>query len=391
MPDDLTATLESALGAEADDRGPDLAWVIQHGKRKRLVRAMGMALMAVALVAVATSTIAVLEFPSGTQDDLSVSAPELQLPRRGEVVEEISEKQRAEIFAFRAVASTGLMSLRGRAYLYTYEDDTTQTNGGWSVGFTASECDPTTCRGLSGENASGNRAADTSVIVGLEDEAWTVVDVQGRMSAAEEARIVRFSLPARSEPSHWEFHAITTGGHDEGFSVQMFPLWIGPYPTTALGSVCEMQPRDDEGRPAGDATEFYLEAPTRELERAGGIQIRGMTADDSAVTASVDCRQYTGRVWEVVSEPLLVEQDGRVVGVSADLQWRGDEGFTTPARCRASLVRDGEVVFEGSGRVEELWRDGELRDYPYKTTAVVTTRGEMIRADAVGDFVCESL
>ncbi|MGH2806729.1 MAG: hypothetical protein ACRDKT_05580 [Actinomycetota bacterium] len=306
-------------------------------------------------------------------------------------MEEISEKQRAEIFAFRAVASKGLMSLRGRAYLFTYEDDTTETNGEWRVGFAGSECDATTCRGLSGETSVGSPAADTFVVVGRENDEWTVLEVEGNMSASEEAHITGFSLPDRSEPSHWEFHSITTGGHDEGFSAEMFPLWIGPYPTTALGSVCEMQPLDEAGRPAGKATEFYLEVPTRGLERAGSIQARGMEAGAAAVTASVHCRQYTGRVWEVVSGPRLLKDEDGVFAVSADFEWRGARGFTAPLRCHVSLVKGGEVVFEGSGRVEALWRDGGLREYPYETTAVVTTGGERIQAEEVGDFACDTL
>ena len=105
------------------------------------------------------------------------------------------------------------------------------------------------------------------------------------------------------------------------------------------------------------------------------------------------CQQYTGAGWEVASEPELVrDEDGSVVGVTAALIWRGDKGFTTSAHCRANLVDDDKaIVWEGTGNVMALWRPGELKDYPYRAQAFITTRRGGVEAESVGEFTCQSL
>jgi hypothetical protein len=58
-------------------------------------------------------------------------------------VERMSGQEQAEVFAFRALAATGLMNPFGkRSYNFTYEDDTTRTDKGWRIGFAASDCQP---------------------------------------------------------------------------------------------------------------------------------------------------------------------------------------------------------------------------------------------------------
>ncbi len=95
------------------------------------------------------------------------------------------------------------------------------------------------------------------------------------------------------------------------------------------------------------------------------------------VDVEVACRQYTGRGWELASEPEKTTVGRDIVGISAELVWRGEEGFTTAAVCSATLLdEDQEVVFEGSGRVEPLWRDSELKDYPYRATVFIDFGGK---------------
>jgi hypothetical protein len=78
--------------------------------------------------------------------------------------------------------------------------------------------------------------------------------------------------------------------------------------------------------------------------------------------------------------------------IANELVWRGDEGFTTAAVCRATLVNGaGDVVWEGSHRVEPLWRPNELKRYPYRTEAFVLTGGERVDAVRASKFTCESL
>lgn len=398
MHDDLSAELETALRAETDDRSPDLAWVLRRGRRMRIARLTVSTLMIVSLLAAGALGVVALREQGSNRDSVAEismgegAAPDLQEPRPGEVVEDVSERYQAEIFAIRAVDAGGLMMLDGRGYLIDNHSKTVESELGWRVPFSAVECNPSTCRGLSGNDpATGNSLTDTWVVVRMEDASWTVVDVEGNVSPQNRDAVVGYSLPSQHEPSHWEMHAVGIGGADEGFSVQMLPVWIGPFPTTASGSVCSIQPLNATGDPVGEPAVFFQEAPRREFDRAGSVHGRSAAAPRSATEASVECRQYIGRGWDIASGPELVTAGDEVVAIGAELMWRGDEGFTSAARCRATLVDDvGSVVFEGSGRVEPLWRPGELKNYPYRSTVVVPTRGQGLQDVSIGEFDCSS-
>ncbi|MDQ3660664.1 MAG: hypothetical protein M3454_06315 [Actinomycetota bacterium] len=81
-----------------------------------------------------------------------------------------------------------------------------------------------------------------------------------------------------------------------------------------------------------------------------------------------------------------------VSGITAELVWRGKEGFTAAALCRATLVDEtGDEVWEGSGKVLPLWRPNELKNYPYRTELRVTARGGPVDAQGLGDFSCRTL
>ena len=117
-----------------------------------------------------------------------------------EIVEEMTEQERAEVFAFRALADTGLMNPFGkRSYNFTSADDTTQADDGWRIGFAASDCEPRggtfTCRGLSGEDPElGNALTDTFVTVALGDGRGRVVGVEGNMLDDEQERVIGYTL-----------------------------------------------------------------------------------------------------------------------------------------------------------------------------------------------------
>jgi hypothetical protein len=391
MPDELTSKLETALEREHSDRSPDLAWVLARGRRLRVLRFASVALSAVAVVGVITTALVALP-TDGRSPSLVTESPSPQSAREGEVVEEMTDQEKAEVFAVRALAATGLMRpVAERTYLWTYADDATYTGEGWTVGFVASTCSVTTCQALEDEGAA-TANADTFVVVAQRDDNWEVVDVQGNMLDEERGRLLGFSLPERDEPSHWEFPALSTRSPDEGFSVTMLPLWVGHYPTSAPGSVCRIQPLNKNGDRAGPPTVFYEEPPQREFERAGWVTGRGVPGATGTETVDVECRQYTGLGWEVASDPEIVGSPGDVEGVTAELVWRGEEGFTTAAVCRATLVDEaGDVVWQGSRRVEPLWRANELKRYPYRTEAFVLTGGERVDAVRAGKFTCESL
>jgi len=406
MRDELTRKLEAALDREQAPGSPDLGWVLARGHRLRVRRLISVGMSAVVITATITTVIAVLPSADDARSLVAgdPSAPphesiSPQVPREGEVVEEIPEQQRAEVFAIRAVADTGLMDPFGkRSYSFTDSDDTNQTADGWRVGFAAGDCAPRGnsfgCHGLSGEDPdTGNTLADTFAVVELNQGAWRVVDVEGNILDEERDRVVGYQLPDRVEPSHWEVPAVSPRqGADEGLSVTMRPLWVGPYPTNAPGSVCTLEPRDGEGKALGDGAVFYYEPPQRELERAGWVHTRGAGSEQRAENVQVECRQYTGLGWEVASGPDIVGGPGRVSGVIAELVWRGDEGFTAAALCRATLVDEtGEVVWEGSSKVLPLWRPNELRDYPYRTDVHLTARGGPVDAQGLGDFSCRSV
>lgn len=394
MSEDLRTELRSAL----EDAGPppDLLWVVGRGSQLRRRNTVLSALAVLAFVGVTTAGAATI-FRSGDGSP-SVgggpasrhTTPDVQQPREGEIVEEISEEQRADIFAFRAVSASGLMRQDGRAYFFTYEDDTTEDGGVWKVGFSASQCDGVNCRPLTEEPPDGGMPlAETFVVVGLRGSTWQVMEVEGDMAPEEEEKLIGYSLPDQDEPSHWDFSAVTVSRGSDGAMVQFTPVWVGPYPTRAPGSVCRLTVQEGAG---SSETVFYQPPPARVLERGGWVQGRELPRSSDDVDVHVDCRQYTGPGWELEGEPELVRSNGDVVGISARLEWRGEEGFTTGARCDGTLLDgDGEVVFEGSGRIEPLWRPGELKDYPYRETLVVTTRGEPVQAERVGDFTCESV
>jgi hypothetical protein len=406
MNDDLTTNLETALEREHSGRSPDLAWVLARGRRLRLLRFASVALSVVVVAGVITTALVALPTDgrspnpvTGDDSPAPQESPSPQSARKGEIVEEVTARQRAEVFAFRALAATGLMDPFGkRSYNFTYEDDTTATSeGGWRIGFAASDCEPRggvhTCRGLSGEHPeTGNALADTFVVVEPNEGVWRVVDVEGNILDEERDRVVGYDLPDRDEPSHWEFPVVSLRSPDEGFSVTMLPLWVGPYPTESPGSVCTIEARDGQGEMVGERVIFYEEPPNREFERAGWVMSRGVPGANGAEAVDVGCRQYTGLGWEVPSDPEIVGSPGEVSGVTAKLVWRGDEGFTTAAICRATLQdEDGEVMWEGSGRVEPLWRQSELKGYPYRTVVFITTRGESVDAEEIGEFSCRSL
>lgn len=393
MRDDLSTELAAAVSAEREEHRPDLAWVVKRGRRvRRLRRLVASGGMVVLITAGAVAVNALQESPKWLRQPISPATSGVQEPQPGEVVEDIPEQYEAEVFAIRAVDAAGLMTLDGRGFLFHTHDETEETQDGWRVPFSAIECDPSTCRGLSGEDPeTGNALTDTWIVVRIQDGRWVVADAEGNIDATARDRLIGYSLPRVREPSHWEAHAVGVRGLDEGFSVQMLPVWVGPFPTEALGSVCSIQPLDESGEPVGKETVFYQEAPSREFDRAGSLHGRGAEAPPLAENATVECRQYTGRVWELSGEPQLITADDAVVGMGADLIWRGREGFTTGVRCEGTLVdAEGNVVFEGSGRAEPLWRPGELKNYPYETNVVITTGAEPVDAEAVGDFTCES-
>ncbi len=396
MRDDLSTELAVAVSAEREEHGPDLSWVVSRGRRIRRLRRLVVSGVLVAAMTAGALGVNALQSKVGPRPIpqlIDPATPEVQEPQPGEVVEDVPEQFQAEVFAIRAVDAAGLMTLDGRGFLFHTHDETEETQEGWRVPFSATECDPSTCRGLSGEDPeTGNAVTDTWIVVRIQDDRWVVADAEGNVGSDERDRLIGYSLPRVREPSHWEAHAVGVRGLDEGFSVQMLPVWIGPFPTTALGSVCSIQPLDESGGPVGKETVFYQEAPSREFDRAGSVHGRGAKAPPSAENATVRCRQYTGRVWELAGEPQLITADGAVMGMSAELIWRGREGFTTGVRCEGTLVdAEGNVVFEGSGGREPLWRPGELKNYPYETTVVITTRGEPVDADAVGEFACRSV
>lgn len=387
MREELAAELEAAVNAEMGPHQPDLAWVMQRGGRVRRVRRALMSAGVVAVLAVGGVGIQALEGDSEPiQPPVAAprSTPDVQEPLPGEVVEEIPDRFQAEIFANRALAATGLIDPHGaRSYNWTTEAETTETDDGWRVGFAASDCEPKgnvfTCTGLSGEDPNdGNALTDTWVTVRLEEGRWYVVTVEGNMLEEEKDRVLGYSLPQRAEPSHWDMTA-TGMWNGRAETSAIMPMWVGPFPTTAPGSICEMQFVNEAGVPVGQPSSFYQEAPAQEFRRGGGIRGGGVGSEppSDASDLHVTCRQYTGRGWELASEVEKVTVGRDVVGLSAELAWHGEEGFTTAAVCQATLLdEDQEVAFEGSGRVEPLWRSNELKDYPYRATVYVDFGGK---------------
>jgi hypothetical protein len=307
----------------------------------------------------------------------------------------MSSQEQAQVFAVRALAATGLMDPFGKpSYWYTYRDDTTKTEAGWRIGFAASDCLPRkwngsyafTCRGLSGENDSG-ALTDTFVTVSLTNRRWSVVGVQGNMPVDERNRVVGYSLRQRNEPSHWEFPA-TGYWPGPGESDEEVALWVGPYPTSAPGSTCEARGLNAHGGDVGPPSQFYVAPPRRPFEVAGWIHGGEVDRSHAIVRVKVDCYQVSRQDhWEVASDPTIIGSPGQVVGITAQLVWSGNQDFAAGAMCTATLVdRSGKVVWRGSGTVEG--QAGGTR--PIRTSALVTTGGRKIDAQAVGEFSCKS-
>lgn len=254
-----------------------------------------------------------------------------------------------------------------------------------------------TCTGLSGEDPeTGNALTDTFVTVALGDGAWVVVAVEGNMLQEERDRLLGYSLAQQDEPSHWEFPSVGVWRDEQGrpTGMDLVALWVGPFPTEAMGSVCDVRALDAQGSDLGSVRLLYEEPPDRAFERAGWLIGTGLDDPPDGMTAAVaQCRQYTGAGWEVASDPELVRQDGTVVGVRARLEWHGDEGFTTPAVCHVEVVDDaGSVVWEGSTRVEAQWPPPKPDDYPYHADVFILRRADASGADdRVAGFSCRSL
>lgn len=366
-------------------------------RRATFRRAMGRRIGVVALPVLLLASVAwvAIASPFGARTPEVVgSGPG---PFQGDLFyEEVPEQTRAEIFAFRALAHTGLMDPYGaRSYNWTYRDDTTETEGSWRVGFAAIDCAPAnntqTCTGMSGEDPNdGNALTDTYLLVTLNDGQWEVLAVEGNMPPDEQERVVGYSLPDEREPSHWDFASVGLWRFAGRPSVAMTPIWVGPYPTEARGNVCEVIAVDDEGGPVGKTFVFYEGPPDRPFERGGWVRGGGAQLPDEAIDAEVTCEQYTGPGWEIDGEPDLVQGPGGVRGVSVQVKWIGDERFTAAYECHATLVDDeGEVVWEKTDRRSPI-TSPNLKKYPYRTALFLSAR-EPVDAQEVGEVTCRTL
>lgn len=392
MPSDMRELFE-AEAPSIPVSPPDLPGVIGEGHkrvRRRRVASFSSAVVVLGVIAVGVTQFAGEErLPVGPRPNPSASVHEL-------VIEEISERDRAEIFAFRALAEAGLMEPYAiRRYSLSNEDDTTRTDNGWRIGLAATGCEPTEgsfkCKGLSGEDPElGFPIADTYITVILRQGEWRVVDVGGNMLGPERERVIGYALQDREEESHWEFPAVSVQPSGAGTTVTMLAVWVGPNPTSAPGSVCVLETFNEQGSLVGEPDVFYQEPPPKWFDTAGFARGVGVGPKEGIAEAIVECHQYSGAGWEVTSEPHLVGDPGKVIGVSADLTWRGDEGVTTAAVCRATLLdAAGDQVAEGTRKVTALWRPGELKDYPYRSQVFVST-GPPMAAESIGEFTCES-
>jgi hypothetical protein len=313
-------------------------------------------------------------------------------------VENIPEKRRAEIFAFRALAATGLMDpLSARTYSWLYAPDAIREDGQWRVGFAASDCAPRptvlTCRLLSGKDPDrDSEVLDTFLIVALEDGTWRVADVQGNMLPEERDRIIGFSLADLPEPSHWEFPATAVGpvASDGTGWLSMWPIWVGPYPTDAPGSVCEVQLVDANGAPVGKPSIFYQEPPAGPLDLGGSVRGSDFENPDGVVDAVVECRPraHTGSGWQVASEPVIERDEGEVMGVTFHIEWRGSRHFTTPGTCNLTLFNEADrVVWQGSKRIDHVG-EWTKSDVPYRIF-IVTAPGRHPHQNVAVDRLSE--
>lgn len=389
MSDDIKGLFES--GAPSIPVPPrDLPEVIGDG-RKRLLRRR-VATVSSSVVVIGAMIVALMQI--GGREERTPISPK---PDESAAVETMTDQEKAEVFAFRAVSTNGLMNPFGkRSYMFTYAEDTTRTDDGWRIGFAASDCEPRessfTCRGLSGEDQDlGNALTDTYIFVVLDEGEWRVVDVEGNMLEDERSRLIGYTLPDREEPSHWEFPAVGVRSREPGGMIDLVALWVGPYPTSAPGSVCDVEMRDGNGNSVGEPWVFYQEPPNRPFERAGWIRGRQLEPVQGLESAVVNCHQYTGLGWKVASEPELVGDPGEVIGVAARLEWYGDEGFTGAAVCHATVVDEaGEQMGEGSGRLVPRWSPGDLKDFPYEAQVFVSLGSEPVDAHTISEFTCES-
>ena len=376
------------------DIQPDVTWVLQRGRRlrrKRLLVAVGTGI----LISILATTF-VLSMPNSETPSPVGPQPEptstVKINRQEEIDEAVTQQFRAEIFAHRAVARNGLMGpYLPRSYNWA-EDKTIQTQDGWRVAFAVSDCVPKggafTCKGLSGDDPkTGNALVNSFLTVALSNGLWEVVHVEGNVLPGERELLVGFSLQDREEAPHWDFSAV---GVWESDYAEAMPIWVGPFPTDAPGSMCRTRYLDEQGTEVG-VSRFYQEPPQRYHERGGWIRGGlGEPPKEHFVSAKVACEQHRVGGWVPKGSPSLVGEPGDVHGVGQKLQWQGEKDFTAAASCRASLVDDeGRVVWEGKTLVHAL-SEPEMDDYPYETVAVITTGGP-IDAQSVGTFECETL
>ena len=391
--DDLGNRLRASTKAPTGKQ-PDVAWVLQRGRRlrrNRLLVATGTGLLISILVTTVVLSMPSSENPSpiGPQPG-PTSTPEID--RQGNVVGGMSEQFRAEIFAHRAVARNGLMGpYLPRSYNWT-EEEPSQTQDGWKVGFAVSDCVPKggafTCKGLSGEDPqTGNALANAFLTVEVSNDEWEVVQVEGNVRPEERERLLGYSLKDREEAPHWEFSAVGVWNSEYA---EAMPLWVGPFPTDAPGSACRTTYFDENGTQVG-VSRFYQAPPQRYHERGGWIHGGlGDPPEEDFVSADVRCEQHRAGEWEPEGSPSIVGEPGDVHGVAQKLQWHGEERITAAASCRANLVdEEGQVVWEGKTLVRAL-SGPEMDDYPYETVAAMTTGGP-VDAQAVGAFECETL
>ncbi|HEY7874906.1 MAG TPA: hypothetical protein VIG64_07260, partial [Actinomycetota bacterium] len=241
MLDDTRAALAQAVRDEGESSWPDLDFVTRRGRRIKTVRSLAIAFVTLGVVAAGVGSAALLTGP-----DRSPVMPRPVGPgedRMEPVIENMTEQEQAEVFALRAMAATGVMTPLGE-HTYTWFSDATSASGGtWRIGFTAADCSPRggpegqsqTCRSLTGTEGSDDepRRADTFVAVERDTDVWRVTGMEGVITAQHRERVVGFELRQEPEPSHWELPAISIWDTLGGPSLQMWPLWVGPYPTTA--------------------------------------------------------------------------------------------------------------------------------------------------------------
>lgn len=299
--DDLARRLEDELAREHAEREPDVGPVLHRGKRLRLYRNGGIAGSAVALLVVSG-----LAFSATTRDGSEgmpiVGATEVA-EGSGPIVEEMSEKDEAEIFAFRAVARSGLMSPYGDpSYVFTYADDTTSSSdGAWRVGFVRSDCAPeegnpdprfACTTDVERESLASDELpqADVFIVVRSDGESWTVLDAEGNVTEEDRSQLRGFTLPHTPEPSQWDFSAVDIFTLGDRALIDSFPLWVGAIPSEAAGSMCALTVFDDENK-VTFSREFIEAPPPADGGRGGGLRgLENRPASETA-TATVECEQ----------------------------------------------------------------------------------------------------